>query len=436
MFKAQHVHFIGIGGIGVSAVAKMFLRRNADVSGSDINQSPVIDELKKIGAHVSLGHGVDNISAKCDLVVYTNALLKDNVELIEARKRGISTLSYPEVLGEISREKFTIAISGNAGKTTTTAMIGQILINAGLEPTIIVGSLANFTDKKGNIMRTNFVSGDGEYFVVEADEYKKAFLNLEPKIIAITNIEEDHLDYYKSLIDIQSAFAELANKVPEGGFIICSAKDKNVLPVLDSVRATVLNYPDTLISNYPISIPGEHNRDNAKVAATVALVLGIGEKIIETSLRNFKGAWRRFEYKGETRGGALLYDDYAHNPQKIKAVIAGTKEKFPEKRIIIIFQPHLFSRTKQMLKELAKSFLGADRVIVMPIYAARERVDSSITHRALADAIVVSGTVPQVEVADSLDEAALMLESESKETICLTVGAGDVYTMADKILNL
>jgi len=436
MFKAQHVHFIGIGGIGVSAVAKMFLRRNADVSGSDINQSPVIDELKKIGAHVSLGHGVDNISAKCDLVVYTNALLKDNVELIEARKRGISTLSYPEVLGEISREKFTIAISGNAGKTTTTAMIGQILINAGLEPTIIVGSLANFTDKKGNIMRTNFVSGDGEYFVVEADEYKKAFLNLEPKIIAITNIEEDHLDYYKSLIDIQSAFAELANKVPEGGFIICSAKDKNVLPVLDSVRATVLNYPDTLISNYPISIPGEHNRDNAKVAATVALVLGIGEKIIETSLRNFKGAWRRFEYKGETRGGALLYDDYAHNPQKIKAVIAGTKEKFPEKRIIIIFQPHLFSRTKQMLKELAKSFLGADRVIVMPIYAARERVDSSITHRALADAIVVSGTVPQVEVADSLDEAALMLESEGKETICLTVGAGDVYTMADKILNL
>ena len=436
MFKAQHVHFIGIGGIGVSAVAKMFLRRNADVSGSDINQSPVIDELKKIGAHVSLGHGVDNISAKCDLVVYTNALLKDNVELIEARKRGISTLSYPEVLGEISREKFTIAISGNAGKTTTTAMIGQILINAGLEPTIIVGSLANFTDKKGNIMRTNFVSGDGEYFVVEADEYKKAFLNLEPKIIAITNIEEDHLDYYKSLIDIQSAFAELANKVPEGGFIICSAKDKNVLPVLDSVRATVLNYPDTLISNYPISIPGEHNRDNAKVAATVALVLGIGEKIIETSLRNFKGAWRRFEYKGETRGGALLYDDYAHNPQKIKAVIAGTKEKFTEKRIIIIFQPHLFSRTKQMLKELAKSFLGADRVIVMPIYAARERVDSSITHRALADAIVVSGTVPQVEVADSLDEAALMLESEGKETVCLTVGAGDVYTMADKILNL
>jgi len=433
--KIKRPHFIGIGGIGVSAIAKMFLRRNVDVSGSDVNESPVIDELKKIGAHVSLGHRANNIRAKCDLVVYTNALLQDNVELTEARKRGIGAISYPEALGEISKGKFTIAISGNAGKTTTTAMLGQILINAGLKPTIIVGSLANFTDRESNIMRTNFVSGDGEYFVVEADEYKKAFLNLEPKILVITNIEEDHLDYYKNLIDIQGAFAELANKVPNDGFIICAAKDKNVLPVLDSVRATVLNYPDTLISNYSISIPGGHNRDNAKVAATVALVLGIGEKIIETSLRNFKGAWRRFEYKGETKGGALLYDDYAHNPRKIRAVIAGTIEKFPEKRIVIIFQPHLFSRTKQMLEELAKSFLGADRVIVTPIYAARERVDSSITHRALAGAIVVSGTVPQVEVADSLDEAALMLESEGKETVCLTVGAGDIYTVADKILN-
>ena len=435
MFKARHVHFIGIGGIGISAIAKMLIGQKVSVSGSDANDSLLIDELKKIGADIFLGQSAHNVPNECELVVYTNAISNDNVELVEAKKRGIRVISYPEALGELSRGKFVIAVSGNAGKTTTTAMIGQILINAGFEPTIIVGSLANFTDKEGKLTRDNFILGRGEYFVIEADEYKRAFLNLEPKILAINNIERDHLDYYHDISDIQSAFSELVAKVPENGFVLCSPKDKNLIPVLKSSHAKVIDYKDTSISEYTISIPGEHNRDNAKVSVTIAEILGVSKEVIGGSLSKFRGAWRRFEYKGKTKNGALLYDDYAHNPQKIKAVITGTKEKFPDKRIVVIFQPHLFSRTKQLLRELAESFVGADRVIITPIYAAREAHDSSITHQILAEAIRESGTVKQVETIDSQSEVLDLVKSENERTICLTVGAGDIYLVSDILLD-
>jgi len=435
MLKAKHIHFIGIGGIGISAIAKMFLERGVNVSGSDSSISVLVEELRQMGAQVFVGHEAQNIPRACDLVVYTNAISQDNVELVEAQGRSIKALSYPEVLGEISKEKFTIAISGNAGKTTTTAMLGQVFIDAGLDPTIIVGSLANFTDRDGQTMRTNFVSGRGQYFIVEADEYKRAFLNLRPKILAINNIEEDHLDYYHDLVDIQNAFREIAGKVPQNGFVVCPAKNKNILPILGSIHATILDYSNVSLSNYSIPLPGEHNRDNARVAIAVARIIGIDEKLIQASLENFKGAWRRFEYKGETRRGALVYDDYAHNPQKIKALIAGTKEAFPEKRIIIVFQPHLFSRTEKMHAELVECFSGIDRLLVVPIYAAREAVNSNITHHALAKAILDNGQVGEVETMDSLDEVFSAIESEGSGAICLTVGAGNIYTVAEKLIS-
>ena len=435
MLKAKHIHFIGIGGIGISAIAKMFLERGVNVSGSDSSISVLVEELRQMGAQVFVGHEAQNIPRACDLVVYTNAISQDNVELVEAQGRSIKALSYPEVLGEISKEKFTIAISGNAGKTTTTAMLGQVFIDAGLDPTIIVGSLANFTDRDGQTMRTNFVSGRGQYFIVEADEYKRAFLNLRPKILAINNIEEDHLDYYHDLVDIQNAFREIAGKVPQNGFVVCPAKNKNILPILGSIHATILDYSNVSLSNYSIPLPGEHNRDNACVVIAVARIIGIDEKLIQASLENFKGAWRRFEYKGETRRGALVYDDYAHNPQKIKALIAGTKEAFPEKRIIIVFQPHLFSRTEKMHAEFVECFSGIDRLLVVPIYAAREAVNSNITHHALAKAILDNGQVGEVETMDSLDEVFSAIESEGSGAICLTVGAGNIYTVAEKLIS-
>lgn len=435
MSKIRHVHFIGIGGIGISAIAKMFLSKKVSVSGSDINNSALIEELKAQGVKIFLGHSAENILKESDLVIYTNAISGNNEELLRARKTGLKTLSYPEALGEISKDKFVIAISGNAGKTTTTAMVGQILIDAGLEPTIVVGSLANFVLKDGRVLRTNFVLGSGKYFVVEADEYKRAFLNLSPTILAINNIDEDHLDYYKDLSDIQDAFIELANKVSQDGFIVLSAKDKNLIAVSKNLHAKVIDYTETSISDYSLSVSGKHNRDNAKVATTIAILLGIDKETIGKSLANFKGAWRRFEYLGKTKNGALLYDDYAHNPQKIKAVISGTKESFPDKRIVIIFQPHLFSRTKQLLKELAQSFVGADRVIVTPIYAAREIFDPSITHLDLAKAISKLSFVKEVETVNSLDEVSSLTKTEGEGSICLTVGAGDIHTASRSILD-
>lgn len=435
MLKAEHIHFIGIGGIGISALAKMFLRQGRVVSGSDSSGSSLIEELKVLGASIFLGHKAAQIPPECDLVIYTNALAEDNTELVEATRRGVKTLSYPEALGEISKDKFTIAISGNAGKTTTTAMLGQILIDAELSPTIIAGSLVNFADEQGKISRTNFIYGDGKYFVVEADEYKRAFLNLKPEILAITNIEEDHLDYYKDLADIQGAFMELANKVPKEGFVVCFVKDEKVASVLENTQAAILDYTDVSLSGFTINLPGEHNRENARVAITIASALGVDQQVIEDSMKNFRGLWRRFEYKGETSKGMLVYDDYAHNPKKIKALIAGVKEKFPKKRIVIIFQPHLYSRTKHLLDLFAESFVGADRVIIVPIYAAREANDLSISHYHLSEEIKKLGVVREVETVDMFDEVLPKLESEGKDTVCLTVGAGDIYTLGDKIVS-
>lgn len=436
MLKAKQAHFIGIGGIGVSAIAKMMLGKGVSVSGSDSRGSDLIESLIKLGATISLEHNSSNIRDICDLVVYSNAIAKDNPELVSAREKGVKTLSYPEVLGEISKDKFTIAISGNAGKTTTTALLGEILINSGLNPTIIVGSLAYFSGVSGDVLKTNFVSGEGKYFLIEADEYKRAFLNLEPRILAINNIEEDHLDYYKDLLDIQNAFKELTHKVPKDGFIICNTRHKNVLPVLNSVEGSVVDYSLIDISDYSLNMPGKHNRENIKVAVAIATILGIDREKIKASIEGFKGVWRRFEYKGNTKKGSLLYDDYAHNPQKIEALISGAKEKFPDKKIVIIFQPHLFSRTQQMLGELAESLSGADRVIVTPIYAAREVMTNfDITHRDLADGIADLNKACQVEVVDSLEEIKNLIDLEDSGSICVTVGAGDIYTVATRILN-
>ena len=434
MFKARRAHLIGIGGIGVSAIARALFLQGVEVSGSDTSRSEIIDELESLGAKFYLGHDARNIPLGCDLVVYTNALAKENPELIEAKRMGIRVISYPEALGEMSQGRFVIAVSGSAGKTTTTALLGQILIDAGLEPTVVVGSLAYFTDKSWKVSKTNFFFGQGKYFVVEADEYKRAFLHLNPKILTINNIEPDHLDYYRDLADLKGAFRELAEKVPPNGFIVASSKDEVVSSVLKSVDATILDYSTATVPDN-LALPGLHNRDNAKVAATVALTLGVDKRVISDSLARARGPWRRLEYKGKTKGGLHLYDDYAHNPQKVRALIAGVRERFPKERIVLVFQPHLYSRTKQLLKEFSKSFSGVDRLLVLPIYAAREAPDPTISHEALAHAIRLSDSVPEVETLGAINEVPGVLLTEKEGGVCLIVGAGDLYTVCDSLLD-
>lgn len=431
--KAHSIHVIGIGGIGISAVARMLLLQGKKVSGSDRGESEVTTELVKVGATISIGQKADNIPADCDLVIYTVAIPHDNPELMEATKRGVAMLTYPQTLQIISAQKYTIAVSGTHGKTTTTAMIASIMIEAGLEPTVLVGSL--MTNPKKHTERVNFLSGTSEYFVVEADEYKKSFHNLSPKILVINNLDLDHLDFYKDLADIQQSFRELALKVPQDGFVIADISHPHIVPVIKDLKCHLVDSKPFENFSYKLSVPGIHNKANASSALAVASVLKIHEAQSQKALMAFKGTWRRFEYKGETVSGALVYDDYAHNPQKVSAALQGAREMFPDKKIIAIFQPHLYSRTKLLLQEFASAFTNANQVFLAPIYAAREVHDPTISSEMLAESINQHG-VPARAFRDLQSIADyLSLQNFKNDTVLITVGAGDVYTVGDTLLG-
>jgi UDP-N-acetylmuramate--alanine ligase len=457
----KHVHFIGIGGIGISAIARLLIAEGIGISGSDRSASDITNSLQKAGATIFIGHAAENLPANCDTVVYTVAVPADNPELTEARRRNLSAFSYPQTLEIISREKFTIAVSGTHGKTTTTAMLGSILIEAGLDPTILVGSL--MTDPRQSHSGaavsqhgTNFISGKSRYFVVEADEYKKSFHNLFPKILVITNIDADHLDFYKDLADIQASFAELARRVPADGFIICTTADPHLKPVIDDsgISARILDYSTHSTASLKLHVPGAHNRQNAAAAGTAAAALGVSLPAINSALEHFRGTWRRFQYKGETTEGALVFDDYAHNPKKVAAAIAGAREAYPKHRIITVFQPHLYSRTKSLFNEFVEALGTADHVILLPIYAAREQFDPSISSDMLNDAINTSSKKPNSQgfssghfstvcsdfsiakeyLTDILKTPKIKGSSPKKPNLIIVMGAGDVNALSDMLV--
>lgn len=431
------IYFIGIGGIGISAIARMYLGEGKKVGGSDREPSLVTDELAKLGAQIVFGQKAENIPADCELVIYTNAIGEDNPELVEAKKLGLKIMSYPEALGKISAEKFTIAISGMHGKTTTSAMVAEMLIAAKLDPTVVVGSFlksgTNFIAGKSNPARLNGRSVG--YLVVEADEYKRAFLNLSPKILAINNIDLDHLDYYKDLADIQNAFGELVAKLPADGALVCDLHHPHVVPIIAQAKCPVYDYNQVDIAGLDLAVPGEHNRNNARVAIKIGEVLGIEPAIIIEALNNFKGTWRRFEFKGEMVSGALVYDDYAHNPQKVAAALAGAREKFPDKKIIAVFQPHLFSRTKLLLNDFAKSFADADVVGILDIYPAREAFDPTIHSKDLVEVIKTEGV--EAHYLDSFQAAEEFIKTNalSDNDVVMTIGAGDGYKAGEAVIT-
>lgn len=424
--EAKNIHFIGIGGIGISAVARMLFLQGKKVSGSDREISEITKELEANGIKVYIGQDAKNIDKDCDLIIYTVAIPEDNPEIIEAKKRGLVMISYPETLKQISKEKYTIAVSGTHGKTTVTAMIAKILIDAGFDPTVLVGSLLKEP-------RTNFIPGKSKYFVVEADEYKKSFHNLLPSILVINNIDVDHLDFYKDLKDIQDSFRVLALKVPEEGFVVCNLNDKNIKPVLKDLKCKVID-SSLYTKDGLLSIPGEHNRKNSASAYATAKILNIKEKIIEDSLKKFSGTWRRFEYKGTTKNGSLVYDDYAHNPQKIKAALQGAREMFPDRKIIAIFQPHLFSRTKTLFKDFGNSFRDADQTLVLPIYAAREENDLTIKSEMLVEEIIKNKT-KAIFVKDFEEAESFVKNNIKKDDVVLMIGAGDINKLSENLVE-
>ena len=428
--QAKNIHFIGIGGIGISAIARMLLANGKKVSGSDMTESEITASLKKLGAQIYIGQKKENIPADVDLIIYTRAVKEDNPEFIEAKSRKGKLMTYAQTLNEISRAKYTIAVSGTHGKTTTTAMIAQVLIDAGLDPTVIVGSLIK--DKTGEA--TNFIAGQGKYFVVEACEYDRSFLNIEPTIAVINNIDNDHLDYYGDIEGVISGFREFALKVPPDGFVVCDPEDEKVAKAIAGLDCRIVNRNKFYDKGLTLKVAGEHNRRNAGTALAVANILGLNLTAAKKSLKTFTGTWRRFQFKGEMINGTLVYEDYAHHPTEIKATLAGARELYPKNKIIVVFQPHLFSRTKLLLKDFATAFNDADEIILAPIFPAREPFDPSISSEILAEAI--SGQKKGVvRVFSNFSDIETYLKSTLKpNNVLITMGAGEQYKIGEALL--
>lgn len=411
--QIKKVFFIGIGGIGISALAKMALSRDMEVLGlNDEESTKTLEPLRDAGVMIYYLNELKELP-DADMYVFSDAWVYRGPQfIIQARNTGKPTLSYFEALGLFAKKYKVIAISGTHGKTTTTAMVADILIDANLDPTVVVGS---FVKKFGS----NFRKGAGEYLVVEADEYNRHFLNFHPYIGAITNIEADHLDCYKDLADIQNAFD------------IFASKSQNIIK----------DYSKYLDKVPKLLVPGEHNRQNAATAYAVADFLGINNEIIEKSLSNFSGTWRRLEKRGETSEGAIIYDDYAHHPTEVRASLQALRELYPNlggqdsKKITVIFQPHLYSRTKALFQEFVKSFNQADQIVLLPIYFARESKDETVSSDVLAEAIRKEGvkvdSFPDFESAEAYVQGLKL----GKNDVLVTMGAGEAYKVADQIFN-
>jgi UDP-N-acetylmuramate--alanine ligase len=423
----KKVHMVGIGGIGISALAQLLHHDGYDISGTNDSESPeTLDRIRDLGVPIHIGADIENIDPDTDLVVYSAAWTSRAPEFMEAiAARGIPMKSYFEMLGDVSRGKKTVAVAGTHGKTTTTAMLARTLRDAGASPTAIVGSVVREFD-------SNYLSGDSELFVAESCEYRRHFLNLTPTVLVVTNIEFDHSDYFKDLADVQSAFRTFMEKVPAGGSIITNPHDPNIAPLLEGLAAEVIDY--TQEPALELSVPGEFNQMNARAAAAAARAAfpSITDDTVRASLAAFEGTWRRFEHKGKTARGADVYDDYAHHPTAVRKTITAAKEKGTGK-LFIAFHPHTYSRTRDLFDEFTTAFAGADKVYIAPIFAAREPDDGVTSSEKLAEHIRMTGVDA---VSATFDEIREALETEPREgDIVMTMGAGDIYKVADQIVK-
>ncbi len=424
--EKKNIHMIGIGGIGMSALAQLMQSTGAQVQGTDRDTSPVTTLLEEKGITVHIGHDANQVSPDTNLVVYSDAVPNDNPERMRADEWGIRQLSYFEALGEATKEGVSIVISGTHGKTTTTAMLAKVLIDLGKNPTVIAGSILS---EYGS----NFVAGRSDLFVIEGCEYKRHFLHLTPRILVITNIELDHTDYYKDLGDIQDAFRSVVALVPHGGVVVTDTSSTAIQPILEGLLVPVVPYQTGTVP--VLRATGTFNRANAQAAKMAAHILDpvLDPARVDASLASFTGTWRRFEYKGITHTGALVYDDYAHHPTAVAGTLDMIRAEFPGMRIVVVFHPHLYSRTKAFFTEFVSALVRADEVLILPIYAAREPNDPSVDSGRLAEAIRVSGT--DARSVDTFQEACAVLTRVDANTLIVTMGAGDVYKLADTLVG-
>lgn len=438
---------IGIGGIGMSALAQLYVHSGHTVSGSDRESSPTTELLEKQGIPVAVTQASSNVPVAAELVVYSDAVWEDNPERVRAKELGLKQVSYFEALGVVSEGKRTIAVTGTHGKTTTTALIAKILKDAGKSPTAVVGSIVpefGLNPSEGAVDRTpnetsfgvvgsNYLSGESDVFVVEACEYKDHLLKLSPTVLVLTNVEWDHTDWFETLEAEIETFAKSAERLPPHGALVTQAAAPNIAPIVARTKATVVSYVDETVPE--LQLVGEFNRMNARAAkcAVKALFPDIPDTTINRSIREFKGTWRRFEIKGETSEGALVIDDYAHHPTAVAATLQAAREKFPNKKIVVAFHPHLYSRTRDLMDGFVHAFDGADEVVFAPIYPAREEPIVGVTSDALAEKIRAMGK--NAKAFHSLKEVEAYFRSVSRpDTILMTMGAGDIYKVANALV--
>lgn len=454
--QIKKIYFIGIGGIGMSALARYFKSIGVEVVGSDRDlNSDSVKSLQAEGFEIYDQTKIDSYNVlklmfSADCVVYTVAVSMESLEIKTAQTHNKPLFTYAEMLGQISAEKITIAVAGTHGKTTTTAMTAEIAKNLNLEPNVIVGSFLNWQNEKGEEIKTNFVAGQSDLFIVEACEYKRSFLNLNPNILIITNLEADHLDYYKDLADVQQAFYDLAAKIPADGKIICNAEDPNLEKIAADFRDKIIDYPK-IISKVPeMLVFGKHNQANAAAAiSAIQAYLYLQKSDIEIeseqifeAVKSFRGTWRRMEFKGITEAGATIYDDYGHHPTEIKVTLEAFRQNFPNKKIAVVFQAHLHSRTKMFFDDFVRVLATVDSAIIYPIYRARAEDDYGVSAELLVEKIneKIAGDSNEnsiepsrAEFSDSFEKIAEEIEKLDDKWLVILLGAGEVYQIADKL---
>ena len=418
----KRVHIVGVKGVGMAALAEVLVKNGFIVSGSDAKEDFITAGALKLLNIPIAEFSVENIKG-AEAVIRSNAYNSDNEEVRAAQDLNIPVFSYPEVVAELFNAHYGIAVAGSHGKTTTTAMLAHILKSAGKNVTAIVGSTV--LDWGSGAVSGDLAKPDA-LFVLEADEYKEAFLNYRPRGEIITNIDYDHPDYFKTAGDYENAFAKFIAQIPENGFLVINADDARLKELARNAKAKVIEARARDFFMPVLHLPGEHNRSNAALAFRTALELGVSEAEAKTALANFKGTARRMELVGESNG-AVIYDDYAHHPSEIKATLKAVREKYPTKKIVAVFQPHTYSRTKALFGDFAQSFSDADEVILTDVFSsAREQKDESVNISDMA--AVLEGNGKKITfLKNKIDIPACLKEYLNQSNVIITMGAGDIY---------
>lgn len=455
MFSSiKKIHFVGIGGIGMSGIAEILLDQGFKVSGSDKSLSDITDRLQKLGAVISEGHKSENISADVDALVFSSAVSLDNPEVVEAQRRKLPIIRRAEMLAEVMRLKYGVGVAGTHGKTTTTSMISLVLMEGGLDPTVIVGG------KLSGLGGTNARLGHGDFIVVEADEFDRSFLSITPTIAVLTTLDVDHLDCYRDLEDIKNAFIRFASKVPFYGFIVLCLDEptlQDIVPNLSrkklityginpqaDIQAVDIQYKkdstiftvvkdSSELGRIILQIHGNHNVQNALAAISVGLELGVTFAKVKAGIEKFTGVFRRWEKKGEIKDIAV-YDDYAHHPTECRATLTGVKAGW-RRRVVCVFQPHLYTRTRDFYEEFGKAFLLSDVLIVTDVYPAREEPIQGITGELIANAAKQYGHKEVHYIPDKKQVPGLLMKISKQNDIVITMGAGDIWKYGEEFLN-